>query len=51
MTLETEEVDLFLARKAEEQRDRDFKLLCDIVIYTGLTIAVLSLLEIMLKTG
>jgi len=51
MTFESQQVNEFLVRKAEQQRDRDLRLIFDIVIYSGLTIGVLSLLEAMLRAG
>jgi len=51
MTFEANEVDAFIARKAEESKIQDLKLLADIARYTGTGLVVLLLLELMLRAG
>lgn len=51
MTIETHEVDAFLARKMQEKRDRDLRLIADLMLYAGIGIVLLVLLDMMLRAG
>jgi len=51
MTMEPEVVNEFLARKAAEKQDRLMKFAANVIIYSGLTIAVVSLLELLVRSG
>ena len=51
MTMETDLVNEFLARKMQEKKDRDMRLIADLIMYAGVGIAVLALLDLMLKAG
>jgi hypothetical protein len=51
MTFEPQEVSDYLARKAEQQRDSDLRLLFDIARYTSVGLVVLLLLDLMIRLG
>ena len=48
MTFETHLVNEYIARKMLEKRNRDLKLIVNIVTYTAITLVVLIILEAML---
>ena len=48
MTFETDLVNEYIARKMLEKRNRDLKLIVNIVTYTAITLVVLIILEAML---
>lgn len=51
MTMEPELVNEFLARKAEEQKDQDMRLIANLIMYAGVGLAVLSIVDALLKAG
>jgi hypothetical protein len=51
MTFEPQIVNEFIVRKMEEQRNRDLRLLADIARYAGVGVAVLLLVDAMLRAG
>lgn len=51
MTLETDAVNEFLARKAQEQKDRDLRLIANLIQYSGIAIMLLALYDLMLRAG
>jgi hypothetical protein len=51
MTFESHEVDAYIARRAEQSKIEDVKLLLDIMRYAGTGLVVLFLLDAMLRAG